>query len=435
MASQKNPGILVDEAVRLQTTNRYDFNLVSRLMAKGYATLVPIFEPIETPNSNEGKSEYFVGRKEELSKIIGIVNKIINPGARPAKMVSFRFSDGIRSGGKMDLMTEENNNVLHESPDSQLFVKSKSKSEMIVIVAESGLGKSSILFEVTQRIQRLLGMNQKQSLVFRSRCNERENLLPFITIGRIFSVVLLQTKKLVHHEQSVFPGISQSSISQPPSQNVTKKMSRLQLLCKKINRSPNFAHCIASYVLKLENISNNEIEMDLTEEEIVSFIVEAFIYCIDFDITLISIDDMHCIDSYSWRAIQSLFETVPNLVLICTLKRPDSSTMNMVESFWDDMQNRYKDESRFSKIVLPNMSLNDIRALCASMIGTSAGKIDVSLYTEIYETSRGSPMFAREMIEEIKLRDMLDVNLSGHLIRRQNGKVCTIFLVFSPFYY
>ena len=103
----------------------------------------------------------------------------------------------------MDLMTEENNNVLHESPDSQLFVKSKSKSEMIVIVAESGLGKSSILFDVTQRIQRLLGMNQKQSLVFRSRCNERENLLPFITIGRIFSVVLLQTKKVTHRQRRV----------------------------------------------------------------------------------------------------------------------------------------------------------------------------------------------------------------------------------------
>ena len=508
MASPKNPGILVDDAVRMQTTNRYVFKLVSRVMAKGYASLVPIFEPIETSNSKEGKTDYFVGRKNELSNIIGIVDQIVNPDkAGGGARLLHRFT-GMRSK-RINLIAsvQEDTNNPSEAAFAQNFTaKNKPKARMIIILGDSGLGKSSLLFEATQRIQRLWGMNQKQSLVFKVKCNEREQLLPFNTIGEIFKALLFQSKLTIsEHSSTSFTGFSgfrnqhsslglspkgnsyasnihssstitsardkmskfrasnasmrfskasmgtyssrlknwsnsvhssissysnteswkidsSANVSQKPSPqhvSVTSSLvSKVKYLCKVLNRPAELANFICQHVLKDEIMLSEDSSLNTSEDDIVSFICEAFVFCTNSDLTLISIDDIHWIDLYSLRTIELLFKNANNLVFIST-SRPAEATLN-------ELRKNYQSETRYSEIKLPSMSLKDVRSLCASMISTSEEKIDVTLFTEIYERSGGNPMFAREMIEEIKQLDMLDMNKSGLIIRRENEKVSPV---------
>jgi hypothetical protein len=71
MCSAYNPGILVDNNVRLKASTEFTFNSLQPVKAKGYASLVPIFEPISAAEKHWGKPiRDFVGRKEQLSHII-----------------------------------------------------------------------------------------------------------------------------------------------------------------------------------------------------------------------------------------------------------------------------------------------------------------------------------------------------------------------------
>ena len=186
MASPKNPGILVDEAVRLQTTNRYGFRLVSRVMAKGYATLVPIFEPVETTGLSNNTSPNFVGRKVEIERIVAFSTDVVNPSR--GGMTKFN------QGRKKQSLYSDNVSIDNASI--------KSPAKIGVIVAEPGFGKSALLFQVAQKIQRLMGMNQKQSAVSRSCCIEREHLVPFSGINRIFLAALSHLSTSLPIEQT-----------------------------------------------------------------------------------------------------------------------------------------------------------------------------------------------------------------------------------------
>ncbi len=70
MCSSCNPGILVDNSVRLRAKTEFTFNSLQPVKAKGYVNPVPIFEPISAAEKRWGKPiRDFVGRKEQLNYI------------------------------------------------------------------------------------------------------------------------------------------------------------------------------------------------------------------------------------------------------------------------------------------------------------------------------------------------------------------------------
>jgi len=471
MASPKNPGILVDEAVRLQTTNRYGFRLVSRVMAKGYATLVPIFEPVEITGSSNNTSPNFVGRKVEIERIVAFATDVVNPSRREMT----RFSQGRK---KQSLYSD---NV----PFDDASIKTPAK--IGVIVAESGFGKSALLFQVAQKIQRLMGMNQKQSAVSRSCCIEREHLVPFSGIARIFLAVLSHMSKSLPSEQmgsasSVKSSSKWSASSYGSDRNWTKNatdqnsfdqtksmrlskaslgtysvrvkmwsansmqssitssgsnndfslksnsnnpsskadpttavyLSRMKSICIRLGLTTDYALFVGRHILKLENVSTEGVFYSFSEENIVSFMVDAIILCFDTDLSIIALDDVQWIDSYSWNVVLGLFEKANNILFICATR---TTGIFKERAFLDIIQKGNK--TRFCEVRLGGMSMPDILSLCSVLIGTSEDKIDESFYSEIYYRSNGNPMFAREMIEEIKQLDMLDMNEGGKIIRRK----------------
>lgn len=78
MCSACNPGILVDNNVRLRAKTEFTFNSLHPVTAKGYANPVPIFEPISAAEKRWGKPiRDFVGRKKQLNYILRWAKHIV----------------------------------------------------------------------------------------------------------------------------------------------------------------------------------------------------------------------------------------------------------------------------------------------------------------------------------------------------------------------
>ena len=138
MASKENKGVLVDEAVKDQADARFSFTAFPPVQAKGYERPVAIFEPcFATAVSKRKKSSMpFIGRSMEKDTIIGI-------------------ADGILC-----------------NPTSQ--------STMIFLMAESGMGKSSLALAVAEDIQKRGHMSGsgRTILTTRSTSSETEQRVP-----------------------------------------------------------------------------------------------------------------------------------------------------------------------------------------------------------------------------------------------------------------
>jgi class 3 adenylate cyclase len=103
MMSKENPGILVDHAVRRLASRSYSFNALSPVSAKGYNKPVHIFEPLTEIERPWGRIEpNFVGREEELKRIIKISKEMSSAGATEPRLVLISSSSGM---GKSTLLS------------------------------------------------------------------------------------------------------------------------------------------------------------------------------------------------------------------------------------------------------------------------------------------------------------------------------------------
>ena len=133
MASEKNPGILVDKSVRL-LTNKVFFKPLPAVTAKGYDEPVPIFEPLKQTVSPERAKKNFCGRAGELEQIM-----------RTAKEVTFH----------------------------------NSISKLLLITAMSGSGKSSLMVRATELIRAMAKEIHRRVIVTNNISNEGDSIIPF----------------------------------------------------------------------------------------------------------------------------------------------------------------------------------------------------------------------------------------------------------------
>jgi class 3 adenylate cyclase len=74
MMSEVNPRIIVDDEVRLKTEETFHFRPLPAVFAKGYASLVPIFEPLGTRKRKFER--FFVGRSSDIDQILKLLANI-----------------------------------------------------------------------------------------------------------------------------------------------------------------------------------------------------------------------------------------------------------------------------------------------------------------------------------------------------------------------
>ena len=135
MTSKKNPGILVDNMVRMLASRSYGFNALSPVIAKGYSEPVPIFEPLSPLERTWGRIlPNFVGRKEEIMKIMEMARAM----------------------------------VLSESP-----------SKLVIVEGRSGMGKTTMVAHSIEHIRKLMSSNKHRLIVTKSVSKESDGLVPF----------------------------------------------------------------------------------------------------------------------------------------------------------------------------------------------------------------------------------------------------------------
>jgi len=111
MASPKNPGILVDNAVRRIANKSYCFNALEEIYAKGYKDLVPIFEPLAPIERGWGSLlPNFIGREEGIKKMAAVAREIYQEEAAEAVMVIISAPSGM---GKTSFLAHSINGIDH----------------------------------------------------------------------------------------------------------------------------------------------------------------------------------------------------------------------------------------------------------------------------------------------------------------------------------
>lgn len=134
MANPQNKGFLVAESVKKKAGDR-QFRALPPVKAKGYAKLVPIFEPVYSSEKGWiGLTNQFVGREEELANMVGIAENVIDNGG---------------------------------------------PSKMVMVTAVSGTGKSALCLQTTKRIREMCALRSIPSLVVSTVCSEGDIFVPF----------------------------------------------------------------------------------------------------------------------------------------------------------------------------------------------------------------------------------------------------------------
>lgn len=133
MANKANKGFLVDEAVKRKASGR-DFQGLEPVKAKGYSEPVPIYEPALQHRSAWGSEQAdFVGRIKELEKIRKVAKDVIDEG---------------------------------------------SAAKMVLVSAEGGFGKTSLLTKATGKIQDLCVAISATHLILCHVCSEADSFQP-----------------------------------------------------------------------------------------------------------------------------------------------------------------------------------------------------------------------------------------------------------------
>ena len=135
MSSKTNPGILVDNTVRMMANRSYGFNALPPVIAKGYGEPVPIFEPLSTLERVWGRIlPNFVGRKQEI----------------------------------MTIMRMARDMVLSDSP-----------SKFVIVESQSGMGKTTMVAHCIEHIRKLMGASKHRLIVTKNISRESDSLVPF----------------------------------------------------------------------------------------------------------------------------------------------------------------------------------------------------------------------------------------------------------------
>lgn len=101
MMSEVNPGILVDDEVRLKTEDSFHFRSLQAVFAKGYTSLVPTFEPLGTRKRKFER--FFVGRSSEIDQILKIAQDVASSDVKQSKLI---FLSGDAGSGKSSLLAQ-----------------------------------------------------------------------------------------------------------------------------------------------------------------------------------------------------------------------------------------------------------------------------------------------------------------------------------------
>ena len=103
LSMQNHPGILINNDVRRKATKWGSFLPFPPMKAKGYAELVPVYQPLTAAEARWGKvNPVFVGRRHEMKRVCKLAQEMVVTKG-PAKVF---FVWGESGSGKSDFLVQ-----------------------------------------------------------------------------------------------------------------------------------------------------------------------------------------------------------------------------------------------------------------------------------------------------------------------------------------
>jgi class 3 adenylate cyclase len=373
MSSPKNPGILVDNAVRMVADKSYAFNALPPVKAKGYSEPVPIFEPLSPLERSWGRVQpNFVGRKSEIMTIKGIAREM----------------------------------ALTQCP-----------STIVYISGESGMGKSTLVVHSIEHVRKLMGATRRRVIITKHVSKESDLLVPF-GIFRSILVSVLSYFKTSQDDRSYaslsssgmdsigWESLSGRSFDASVSTGLTRSADRFSVICRELNAPAAFEELVGHHLLGVENKPRESFKMRAKAsnmKSLVTFMAKAFKRCIqEADLVLVALDDVHNMDEMSWKVVQELFETTSTILFLCT-SRPMSTYRLLVDAaFWSELNGEFMAQGRFHLMTVERLQDKEVKTMIAKTLGLQESEISATLLNDVLMQSNGMPHFANEILETMK---------------------------------
>ena len=394
MGSTQNPGILVDDAVRMMADRSYGFNALPPVKAKGYSEPVPIFEPLSPLERSWGRVQpNFVGRKKELKEIMGIARDMVLKQCKP---------------------------------------------KILFLSAESGMGKSTLVVHAIEHIRKMIGSSRHRLIVAKHVSNESEMLVPF----GMFRSILIDVMKYFHSAaddrslasnesseglesigwESLSAGsFSGGSFGASVATGMTRSADRLGNICRELNAPPGFQELVGHQLLGIDSQclgitigcgERNEAKRAYKPNNmkaLVAFMAKTFRRCTqDASLVIIALDDVHHTDDMSWRVVEELFAMGTGMLFICTCRPLITHKLSIPPEFWDALNGVHEVHGRFISIKLDCLGVEDIRDMIAKTLGLQESQISSILQRDVLMHSGGMPHFVNEILEVMKRRHPSD---------------------------
>jgi len=347
MASPHNPGILVDEKVRLETGNQFIFNSLEPVKAKGYSELVKIFEPIGFDERQwKNVDPYFTGRKEELESIIKATKDVLLYDHVP---------------------------------------------KFFLISGDALSGKSSLLVQSFHHIRTVSSWCHRPSILLRYVNNEEYLKVPLHPFRSCFCDLLTGLHLETYENYRIFFGDGNKSAG-----NISDIFG---FLCHTIGAPQDFISFIENNFLTF----HEEYPYGAIPEwkKIVKFLVQIIMHCMEHEnMIVIALDDVQNMDKFSWDLIQKLFEFGSNLLVICARKTLATSKLHMRENFWENLQSKHKTDFRYFPITLKPLEQSELRSLSSKYLDEI--EVGNDLIDSVFELSTGVPGLALNAMDNIK---------------------------------
>jgi hypothetical protein len=184
----------------------------------------------------------------------------------------------------------------------------------------------------------------------------------------------------------------------------------LSAICTELNAPPEFVDLVGHHLLRVDikrhSNGNNDLAPKSDESKmqgLVDLMVLVFLKCTEqADGIVITVDDAHLADKMSWKVLQRLFETVPNILIICTSRPLSSYNLAVDDGFWNDLQNRYAKDGRFIAMEIGLLSEYDVRILISKTLNIAEDHVSGKLHHAVFTQSGGMPQYANEILQSIK---------------------------------
>lgn len=374
MCSEKNPGILVDNAVRKIAAQSFSFNALEPVVAKGYVNVVPIFEPLANRNRVCGKLEpNFAGRENEVGQLISMAREFVHATKRV-------------------------------------------DSKLVVVSGPSGLGKTTLLAQAVYEIRRNCGFSS--GLIVAEHAGlECDILTPFSTIRFLLfkiiqyaktpgagsddmSCVSGMTGALLHDDRTVRSDDSnRSGLS-------GRFIDFLMDICNEQNYPEMIMELGKQYLFGslAENALHSRPKLKHTiMATVASYIANVLIRCIrDVKLVLIVLDDVHRADECSWRVLQHVFQVTANVMVVGATHSISNYSIRVPVAFWNKLNGTYS--NRFIKLELEKLSEEEVLKMTMKTLGLRQTDVKREIINEVLVQSGGTPRFAAKFLEGIKER-------------------------------